>query len=219
MVGWWGDGRRNSAILFLLTAIRFLQHVVGETTNILYGMFSMFGMKKTESKSKKPYSGPVPELKVRDGFFENLEYRFRREIDCPVNSNDHLRLVLLKPIVEELLAPFVNSDTCWDFPDFAKWWNSGFTGKQMCNRTEDHADIVKAANKELDAFLDRVRPMTHNGFLVKWDRPYRVFETECFPAKWKVGRFHDDDNATCNYFRDLKEAQEEAAKRNERRVN
>ena len=143
-----------------------------------------------------------------------MERQFRGQIDCSVNSNDHLRLVLLKPIVDELLSSFVNPDTCWDFPDFVEWWNSGFTGETASSNLEDHADIVKAANKELDAFLDWVRPA-----VPKWDRPYRVFETECFPAKWKVGRFHDDDNATCNYFRDLKEAQQEAAKRNERRVN
>lgn len=28
----------------------------------------------------------------------------------------------------------------------------------------------------------------------KWEQPYRVYDTPCFPARWKVGRFEDDDN-------------------------
>ena len=50
----------------------------------------------------------------------------------------------------------------------------------------------------------------------KWDQPYRVFETPCFPAPWKVGRFEDDDNATGNFFCDRVEAEAEARERNER---
>lgn len=49
----------------------------------------------------------------------------------------------------------------------------------------------------------------------KWDNRYQVFDTPCFPARWKVGRFEDDDNATVNFFRDHGEALREAAKRNE----
>lgn len=161
---------------------------------------------------KNQYSGP--ELKVRDGFFERLERQFRTQIDCEHNSDDHLRLVLLKPVIEELLAPFVNHHTCWDYPEFAKWWNAGFTGKSTSNRTEDHSEIAKVAGKLLDEFLKRIRPR-----MSKWDRPYRVFETSCFPAKWKVGRFEDDDNATCNYFRDRDDAQQEANKRNKVKEN
>ncbi len=48
----------------------------------------------------------------------------------------------------------------------------------------------------------------------KWDNLYQVFDTPCFPARWKVGRFEDDDNATVNYFRDRDEALREANKRN-----
>lgn len=48
----------------------------------------------------------------------------------------------------------------------------------------------------------------------KFEQPYRIFETPMFPAKWKVGRFEDDDNATVNYFANRNEAQAEADKRN-----
>lgn len=48
----------------------------------------------------------------------------------------------------------------------------------------------------------------------KWDQQYRVFDTPCFPAKWKVGRFEDDDNGTCNYFRERRDAENEANRRN-----
>lgn len=47
----------------------------------------------------------------------------------------------------------------------------------------------------------------------KWDQPYRVFETSMYPAKWKVGRFEDDDNATYNYFIDKSAAETEAVRR------
>ena len=52
----------------------------------------------------------------------------------------------------------------------------------------------------------------------KWKQPYRVFDTPCFPARWKVGRFAEDDNGTGNYFRDRRDAENEAARRNERRA-
>jgi len=45
---------------------------------------------------------------------------------------------------------------------------------------------------------------------------YQVFETPCFPAKWKVGRSEDDSNATHNYFRDKQDAMREADRRNGR---
>lgn len=45
---------------------------------------------------------------------------------------------------------------------------------------------------------------------------YQVFDTPCFPARWKVGTKPDDDNSTCNYFRTYKEARLEAARRNAR---
>ena len=48
----------------------------------------------------------------------------------------------------------------------------------------------------------------------KWDKPYRVFDTPCFPARWKVGRFEDDSNNTVNYFRDYHSAQRECDRRN-----
>ncbi len=51
----------------------------------------------------------------------------------------------------------------------------------------------------------------------KWDQPYRVFETEMYPAKWKVGRFLEDDNSTGNYFRDRVAAETEASLRNTER--
>lgn len=44
---------------------------------------------------------------------------------------------------------------------------------------------------------------------------YTVSETPCYPAKWKVhpvGRW--GSNATHNYFRDLGDALDEAARRN-----
>ena len=51
----------------------------------------------------------------------------------------------------------------------------------------------------------------------KWEQPYKVFETECFPAKYKVGRFEEDDNATHNYFRIESEALSESLRRNKSR--
>lgn len=51
----------------------------------------------------------------------------------------------------------------------------------------------------------------------KWDRPYQVFDTPSFPARWKVGRFEDDDNGTCNYFVNRCDAVAEADKRNRAR--
>lgn len=51
--------------------------------------------------------------------------------------------------------------------------------------------------------------------LAKWEQPYQVFETLCFPAKWKVGRFLEDSNATVNYFRNYRDAQNEANRRNQ----
>lgn len=48
----------------------------------------------------------------------------------------------------------------------------------------------------------------------KWELPYQVFDTPMRPARWKVGRFEDDDNSACNFFRSKEEAQAEADKRN-----
>ena len=48
-------------------------------------------------------------------------------------------------------------------------------------------------------------------------KPYRVFETSCFPACWKVGRSEDDDNATINYFAIKSDAEAEAERRNRAR--
>ena len=48
----------------------------------------------------------------------------------------------------------------------------------------------------------------------KYNQPYQVFKTCMFPNVWKVGRFEDDDNATCNYFPTSKDAEEEAKRRN-----
>ena len=50
----------------------------------------------------------------------------------------------------------------------------------------------------------------------KWEQPYQVFETACYPCKWKVGRFEEDDNAVYHYFVTRKEAELEAERRNER---
>lgn len=51
----------------------------------------------------------------------------------------------------------------------------------------------------------------------KIELPYRVFQTAAYPAKWKVARFPDDDNATCNFFRTFALAQAEANKRNKKK--
>jgi hypothetical protein len=48
----------------------------------------------------------------------------------------------------------------------------------------------------------------------KFDQPYRVFETQCYPASFKVGRFEEDDNATLNYFRLRSDAEAECVRRN-----
>lgn len=48
--------------------------------------------------------------------------------------------------------------------------------------------------------------------------PWKVFRTECFPAKWQVkrrdGKYASEANATHNFFRTLVEAVAEANKRN-----
>lgn len=51
------------------------------------------------------------------------------------------------------------------------------------------------------------------------EKPYQVFDTPCYPARWKVGRTTDDGNNTCNYFADRQDAEAEAQKRNERMTN
>lgn len=48
----------------------------------------------------------------------------------------------------------------------------------------------------------------------KYDQPYQVFQTACYPASFKVGRFEEDDNATHNYFVRQSDAIKEAACRN-----
>ena len=45
--------------------------------------------------------------------------------------------------------------------------------------------------------------------------PYRVFDTPCWPARWKVSDHDDEDNATHNYFVDPHDAQQEADRRNQ----
>jgi hypothetical protein len=46
---------------------------------------------------------------------------------------------------------------------------------------------------------------------------WRVVETPCFPNSWKVVNDHYRlDNAACNYFPTIVEAQAEADKRNDR---
>lgn len=51
----------------------------------------------------------------------------------------------------------------------------------------------------------------------KRDSLYRVFLTSCWPACWKVGRFSEDDNATCNFYRSKETATQEAHRRNQLR--
>lgn len=51
-------------------------------------------------------------------------------------------------------------------------------------------------------------------------RDWYVLKTPCYPAEWKVtydnpdGRKNCGDNATCNFFRHLKDAMAEADRRN-----
>lgn len=47
----------------------------------------------------------------------------------------------------------------------------------------------------------------------KWDQPYAVFDTPCYPARYKVGRFAEDDNSTHNYFYTREAADAEARRR------